>query len=79
MCVPSHGDRRGEDKEIRRGPARSKDESGNPTPDRAIEVDISRPEVDRPGIYAASGAQDAGVPTRTFPSPNGTIPVAGTQ
>ena len=35
--------------------AKSKDESGYPTPDLAIEVDISRPKVDRPGIYAALG------------------------
>ena len=35
--------------------AKSKDESGYPTPDLAIEVDISRPKIDRPGIYAALG------------------------
>src|SRR5262249_46641871 len=33
--------------------AKSKDESNYPTPDLAIEVDISRPKIDRPGIYAA--------------------------
>jgi Uma2 family endonuclease len=32
---------------------RSKDIAKYPNPDLAIEVDISRPEVDRPGIYAA--------------------------
>jgi Uma2 family endonuclease len=32
---------------------RSKDIAAYPNPDLAIEVDISRPEVDRPGIYAA--------------------------
>ena len=38
--------------------AKSKDESGYPTPDLAIEVDISRPKVDRPGIYAALGVTE---------------------
>ncbi len=38
--------------------AKSKDESGYPTPDLAIEVDISRPKVDRPGIYAAMGVTE---------------------
>ncbi len=32
---------------------RSKDIAAYPNPDLAIEVNISRPEVDRPGIYAA--------------------------
>jgi Uma2 family endonuclease len=32
---------------------RSKDVMDYPNPDLAIEVDISRPEIDRPGIYAA--------------------------
>lgn len=35
--------------------AKSKDESNYPTPDLAIEVDISRPKIDRPSIYAALG------------------------
>jgi Uma2 family endonuclease len=33
--------------------AKSKDESNYPTPDLAVEIDISRPKIDRPGIYAA--------------------------
>lgn len=38
--------------------AKSKDESGYPTPDLAIEVDISRPKIDRPGIYASLGVTE---------------------
>ncbi len=38
--------------------AKSKDESNYPTPDLAIEVDISPPKVDRPGIYAALGVAE---------------------
>jgi Uma2 family endonuclease len=38
--------------------AKSKDESGYPTPDLAIEVDISPPKVDRPGIYAAMSVSE---------------------
>jgi Uma2 family endonuclease len=36
----------------------SNDVSGYPNPDLAIEVDISRPQVDRPGIYAALGVAE---------------------
>jgi Uma2 family endonuclease len=38
--------------------AKSKDESNYPTPDLAIEVDISRPKVDRPDIYAAMAVSE---------------------
>jgi Uma2 family endonuclease len=38
--------------------AKSKDESGYPIPDLAIEVDISRPKIDRPAIYAAMGVSE---------------------
>ena len=37
---------------------RSKDIAAYPNPDLAIEVDISRPEVDRAGIYAALGVTE---------------------
>jgi len=36
----------------------SKGVSGYPNPDLATEVDISRPQVDRPGIYAALGVAE---------------------
>ncbi|MGP0070209.1 MAG: Uma2 family endonuclease [Isosphaeraceae bacterium] len=37
---------------------RSRNIADYPNPDLAIEVDISRPEVDRPGIYAALGVAE---------------------
>jgi len=36
----------------------SKDIADYPNPDLAIEIDISRPQVDRPGIYAALGVAE---------------------
>jgi Uma2 family endonuclease len=36
----------------------SKDIADYPNPDLAIEVDISRPKIDRPGIYAALGVAE---------------------
>ena len=38
--------------------AKSKEESDYPIPDLAIEVDISPPKIDRPGIYAAMGVTE---------------------
>jgi Uma2 family endonuclease len=40
--------------------AKSKDESNYPTPDLAIEVDISRPKIERSGIYAALRVAELG-------------------
>jgi len=37
---------------------RSKNIADYPNPDLAIEVDISRPKIDRPGIYAALGVAE---------------------
>jgi Uma2 family endonuclease len=37
---------------------KSKTSTGYPNPDLAIEVDISRPKIDRPGIYAALGVSE---------------------
>ena len=55
------------------------DVAGYPNPDLAVEVDISRPQVDRPGIYAALGVPELWV-CEGLPSPSSSLgPMAGTS
>ena len=42
----------------RRAAVRTNSTEGFPSPDLAIEIDISPPKVDRPGIYAALGVAE---------------------